>query len=232
MNLLHETILSVIPPRHRISPYEGATKITFNCPVCHTRNHTRDTRMRGAFFLGMDGSAGYDCFQCQLRTRQNPHQSLSRGMREILRALGLSDGALVKLSFDLAAAKYLSENRPRAILPDGLRSIDQWIAQDCTDGRLLAIASFLQDGPQAKDLREWYWTADDNGMGLSGYAVAIHGSEADPVGWWGYPVVDKSLPVQTHNGPDIDDEEPEIPQAALDEGRAAVFADDEDEESK
>ena len=152
-------------------------------------------------------------------------------MREVLSALGIQDSELAKLSFDLAAAKYASQNAPRVILPNGLRSIVEWLEQGCSDPRLLEIAAMLEGITPPLDLHRWYWTDDDNGQDLSHYYIGLIGDLSWPTGWIGTPYPDIDRPTLTHRGI-WEEPDDEIPQAVLDEGREAVFADDEDEESK
>lgn len=190
MTLLHDAIRSIIPAGSRPSPYEGGQRYKFNCPLCHVKGHTKDTRKRGAFFLSPDGSAGYDCLQCQTRTRQAADLSLTKTIREILIHMGMSDSAVTKLSYELWRAKIAKQQgiapRPyieKQPLPAGAKPIGLWIADKIADEHFNALLLDLAD--MTEERRDGlYWTPDPGPSGfMNKCMIEVIGPRNDPMGW-------------------------------------------------
>lgn len=189
MTLLHDAIRSILPPSCKPSSYEGGQRYKFNCQLCVSKGHTRDTRQRGAFFLSPDGSAGYDCLQCQTRTRQGSDARLTKTMREVLSAMGMSDEALNKLSYNLWANKVRQQGgnpRPhieKKPLPSGAKRIGEWIAHNIANEHFNALLLDLAD--MTDERRDGlYWTPEPGPSGDMHlrYIEAI-GDPYDPTGW-------------------------------------------------
>ncbi|KAA9009655.1 hypothetical protein F4U94_22795 [Sphingobium limneticum] len=227
MSLIHTAILNHLPHRAKRGSYAGATRYTFDCPICVQQGHTADKRGRGALFLAPDGSAGYSCFNCQTHSRQAVDKPLATKMRLVLNALGMPPQDITKLNFHLLAAARAKHYPPVVVLPDGLQSIQSWIDQESDNLGLLRIAEFLLD--DGKKLSDYYWTPDDNGVSLSRYVVTFEGTMTAPTSWWAFPVLDSNLPIQSDKGVEPDPVEEEPTDAEIEELRAYVFSDEDEE---
>lgn len=202
MTLLHDAIRSVIPAKSRSGPYQGALRIKFDCPMCHTNGHRRDVKDRGAFILNPDGSAGYSCLQCHHDTRQAPDMSLTQKMRSVLIQLGMSDDDVQQLSYTLWAAKITKQQGrtpppyiERKPLPDGAKTFAHWFAVNITDANFADVAMELAD--MTDERRDsLYWTPEPGSSGDMNrrYIWAIGPKDA-PVGW-----------AALHIDPEVDDQ--------------------------
>ncbi|MBT0671285.1 hypothetical protein HT136_23215 [Novosphingobium profundi] len=220
-NLVHEALRNLTNARPNNSGWSS-----FNAPCCQHRGHSRDTRKRGGFKL--DGETViYNCFNCQMKAGWTPGDWLSGNMEKVLSWAGMSADALRDLKFNVGMVKHRMEHGSAVLLPDGLQSVMTWVEAGEHDPRLIGIATFLQSFDPPYDLRQFYWTPDDNGIALDTYVVALMGDMDAPKGWTAFPCLDPEQPHRTHKGvtPEPEDEEPT--QDEIDKLRAYVFGDDE-----
>lgn len=190
--LVRDALLAHLPPGTRGRPYNGATKYLFNCPACVARGHSRDRTKRASVFVNPDGSTGYDCFQCYLRTRQQPNAYLATNMEQVLGYMGMSATALQKLRFDVwHAVKTLQRQAAIPVptitaqpLPSGAKTIGQWIALNPSNADFNDLLLHLAD--MSDQLRDsYYWTADPGPSGDMSrrYIWAIGPQGKPPIGW-------------------------------------------------
>jgi hypothetical protein len=185
-NYVRDALLANLPPRSRRYQIATGTKYTFNCPACRHLGHAPDTRQRGAIFVNADGSTGYDCFNCQLRTRQQPDKHLAHKMEQVLGYLGMSEEECRKLRFHISAALYAKNNGPRIQkrdLPSGAILIKHLVANPPDDQNFRDVMADLED--MNEEIRDsYYWTAEPGASGdMNRRYIWFFGTTHDPVGW-------------------------------------------------
>jgi hypothetical protein len=152
-NLVQDTLLAHLPTGTRPKPTGRGLIYTFNCPACHLRGEpSRDKGRRGNVFVNHDGSLGYYCHRCQLRTVQRQYQPLTQNMKLLLSYLGMSDEELTRLNFHVGAQRRTIEHgflQPITVtpkpLPNGAKLIGDWIASPISNANLLAVLDDLDD---------------------------------------------------------------------------------------
>jgi len=208
-NIVYEALQSRLPAR-RLTP-SGWT--SFNAPCCQHRGHRPDRRKRSGFLIDGDEVA-YNCFNCQYAAKYRPGQRLTQKMKKLMGWMGLSDEIIRDIEFYASELVYRANNGPpKAILPNGLKTFQEWAEEDCDDQRFLDAATFLQSFDPPKDLNDFYWTPDDNGKHLSHYIVRLDGTLADATGWYGFSL-NQSYP-HLLNGKQDDEEDDDIPPHTL-----------------
>ncbi|MGU3389151.1 hypothetical protein [Sphingomonas sp. M1A8_2b] len=185
-NLVRDALMAHLPPGTRGRPYNGATKYTFDCPGCIPRGHSRDRTKRGSVFVNPDGSTGYDCFQCQLRTRQDPNKPLTKKMDELLGYMGMSEEDRLKLGFHVGQAIFARNNGPtikKRDLPSGAILIKHLVANPPDDQNFRDVMADLAD--MSEEIRDsYYWTAEPGASGdMNRRYIWFFGTTHDPVGW-------------------------------------------------
>lgn len=97
MSLIQDTIKMHIPARHK-----NAAKgwIAFNAPCCVHNGETADSRGRGGFNFGADGSAVYHCFNCGYKTGWRPGLHFGLKMRKLMSWLGMDEGHIQRICLD------------------------------------------------------------------------------------------------------------------------------------
>lgn len=209
MNLVYDALMTALGhPRRSPSGWHSFNAIC--CP--HQGAHRPDTKKRGG--LKLDGpTVIYHCHNCSFRTGWSEGSFLGSKVKDLLSWAGLSSDQLRDLEFRAGLTRYQAQNGVRVTLPEGLKSVQDWIDEDCADLRLVEIAQFLLDFEPPRDLKDAYWTPDDNDMGLSNYIILIKGDLSWPTGWVGWPYLDNRFPGRTHLG--VDDEDCDIPPETL-----------------
>jgi hypothetical protein len=170
-----------------------------NAPCCQHRGQapTRRKDKRAGFKLDGDTFV-YNCFNCAFAIKHTAGNLLTAKLRDLLGWMGFTTTDIGKLDHKALAAKMRAEGRVSVILPDGLKSIMDWLEEHCTDLRVLQIANFLLEAEA--DHTAYYWTPDDNGIHLSQYIVTLYGDLNHATGWDAWPYLDQELPYRTHNG--------------------------------
>lgn len=97
MNSVQDVIRKYIPGRHK-----NAAKgwIAFNAPCCTHNGETQDTRGRGGFNFGADGSVVYHCFNCNYKTGWRPGLHFGLKMRKLMSWLNMDEGQIQRLCLD------------------------------------------------------------------------------------------------------------------------------------
>lgn len=189
-DILRDALSSHMPNRSRSGQVSGGIKYTFDCPACVRRGYTPDRRQRGAIFFNHDGSEGYDCFNCRLRTRQQPGALLTSNFKEVLGHLGMSSEAVNKLSFAMWSARRAREQgiKPPAQIvrvpaPSGAKPLGEWIANPEPDPDLLAVLDDLDDmSPTIRD--SYLWTPEPGPTGdMHRRYIWMIGPPNNPLGW-------------------------------------------------
>ncbi len=189
-DILRDALTAHLPNGSRPGQVSGGLKYTFNCPACQHRGHNPDKGRRGAIFFNHDGSEGYDCFNCRLRTRQQPGALLTNKFKEVLGYLGMSSEAVDKLSFAMWSARRAREQglkRPAQIVhkavPSGAMPLGYWIENPIPDDSLLAVLDDLDDMSAA--IRDSYlWTPEPGSSGdMNRRYIWLIGPPNNPLGW-------------------------------------------------
>ncbi len=198
LNIVYDALLSRLPNSRRTP--SGFHNI--NGPCCAHRGHRPDRRKRGG--IKFDGfSVIYSCFNCGFKTGWAPGGILTVKMNMLLAWTGVSGDTIKEIQFWSNEFRYRqSMGGARAITPDGMKSLADWADNNCTDPRFLEIATFLQSDDPPRDLKDWYWTPEDNGFSAPTYAISLEGDLSYPLSWYAIPVLDTSLPAWTNKGPD------------------------------
>ena len=132
MNDIQEALLALLPPKRKTTP-SGWCSVNAVC--CAHNGERPDTRMRGGFRTGADGSFTWHCFNCNFKAGWSPGKLLSKNTRNLFTWLGMSDSDIGRLN--LAALK-VKDNQPvlkkplnfiltERELPEGAMSIIDWI---------------------------------------------------------------------------------------------------------
>lgn len=97
MSLIQDTIRTYVPVRHK-----NAAKgwVAFNAPCCVHNGETADTRGRGGFNFGTDGSVVYHCFNCGYKTGWRPGLHFGLKMRKLMSWLGMDEGHIQRICLD------------------------------------------------------------------------------------------------------------------------------------
>ncbi|WP_288484807.1 hypothetical protein [uncultured Novosphingobium sp.] len=224
MNLVYDALMTALGhPRRSPSGWHSFNAIC--CP--HQGAHRPDTKKRGG--LKLDGpTVIYHCHNCSFRTGWSVGSFLGGKVKDLLSWAGLTDEQINKLNFAAWSAVKQDEKGIRIIVPDGLKSIHDWLTDGSTDVRLLKIADSIATWDEVPDLREVYWTPDDAGQLLGSYIFLLKGDLSWPTGYVAMPFLDRSLPGRTHLGIDSENNEPVHTEEELEELRTYVFASEEE----
>jgi len=132
VNDIQEALLTLLPPKRKTTP-SGWCSVNAVC--CAHNGERPDTRMRGGFRTGADGSFTWHCFNCNFKAGWSPGKLLSKNTRNLFNWLGMSESDIGRLN--LAALK-VKDNQPvlkkplnfiltERELPEGAMSIIDWI---------------------------------------------------------------------------------------------------------
>lgn len=108
-------------------------------------------------------------------------------MELLLRQLGMSDGAVKKLNYDVWAQTITRQQpKPKPTkqpLPSGAKSIKDWIAENPTDDNFNALLEDLAD--MNDDIRDgYYWTPDAGNTGdMNRRYIWVMGDPSNPDAW-------------------------------------------------
>ena len=97
MNLIQQTLLTALPPKHKKTP-SGWT--SFNAPCCQHNGNTADTRGRGGLISEGD-TVSYHCFNCGYKASWQPGRPVSNKLRKLLQWLNCTDDTITRLTFDV-----------------------------------------------------------------------------------------------------------------------------------
>jgi len=201
-NIVFEA-LAVSPRPKRNKP---GNELAINCPACVHQGvgHRPDRRWRGG--IGLKGDAViYHCQNCGYRTGWQPGHVLSYKLTDLMDWCGVSPEIIRDIKFYAAELRYRAKmGGPRVLLPDDLKSCNEWLEAGCQDGRFLEVATFLQSFDPPKDLRDYYWTPDPNGIALDTYVVVLNGTIEYPTSWLAIPLLDMTQPHRSNRGIEMD----------------------------
>lgn len=149
----------------------GAT-FSICCPSCVRRGYTADKRFRCWIKRG-DG-IGVHCYNCALKIRHKPGQSISKEFKAMLSDLGMDELEIKRLSYRAFTISTMLEGNPEAMaladvsvsmkfdpmkLPEGSRSFEAWAESGCTDPDFLAVAEYLfSRGDDVAAATTYFWT--------------------------------------------------------------------------
>jgi len=139
MNLIQQTLLTALPPKHKKTP-SGWT--SFNAPCCVYNGENADKRMRGGMMHNTDGTVSYHCFNCGYTASYVPGRNISYKMRKLLGWLGVPDSEITRLSLealkiiqtesDSSEEHFITPTFQSKELPVGARPI-----MECADWKAL-----------------------------------------------------------------------------------------------
>lgn len=166
MNDIQDALLTLLPPKRKSTP-SGWTSVN---AICCTHNGERpDSRMRGGFRTGTDGSFTWHCFNCNFKAGWSPGKLLSKNTRNLFTWLGMSDSDIGRLN--LAALK-VKDDQPvlkkplnftltEKALPEGAMSVMDWIntahLPDIEED-LGRIVEYIVNRGMELDWYTWMWT--------------------------------------------------------------------------
>lgn len=189
--LVQDALLAHLPHGTRPTPSSEGVKYKINCVACRARGHIRgDKTQRGAIFINNDGSAGYECFNCGMRTRQQPFASLTKRMEELLGYLGMSSDDVRDLKDAIWRYRQLIERGPLPPvtvapkpMPTGAKPLGDWLDNPVPDVNLADVLDDL-DGMSADRIKGLYWTPDPGPSGdMNRRFIEVYGDPEEPVGW-------------------------------------------------
>ena len=102
MNLIQQTLLTALPPKHKKTP-SGWT--SFNAPCCVYNGENADKRMRGGMMHNTDGTVSYHCFNCGYTASFIPGRNLSYKMRKLLGWFGMPNSEITKIALEALRIK-------------------------------------------------------------------------------------------------------------------------------
>jgi 5S rRNA maturation endonuclease (ribonuclease M5) len=136
LTTIQDAVKSLLPAKRKINAASGWT--SFNAPCCHHRGESADTRGRGGFIFGADGTANYHCFNCQFKANYTPGRHLNYKFRKLLSWLGAGENEVKRLVIDAIRVRDLvapetvkieekeEVNFKVRLLPDGAKSFSEW----------------------------------------------------------------------------------------------------------
>ena len=165
MNEIQDALLALLPSKRKITP-SGWTSVNAIC--CPHNGENLDTRMRGGFRTGADGSFTWHCFNCNFKAGWSPGKLLSKNTRNLFKWMGMSDNDIGQLN--LAALK-VKDDQPvmkkplnfalveRPLPPDCL-PIDVWLTEGAQDPELMDVVDYLVNVRGVSwDWYNWHWSA-------------------------------------------------------------------------
>ena len=169
MTLVHDLIHRHIPPKSK-STSKGW--IQFNCPACHHRGHSVDTRGRGNVLFAADQQILYRCFNCGLKARYTGDH-ISHNIENIMRWMGVPSNDLQKAKFEAleiaVSGSAAISNLPmpsllpifrETELPHGARLISDIAMDENQSSDFMNVISYLYSrGKAVADNWDFYWTS-------------------------------------------------------------------------
>lgn len=153
-----------MPPRHR-----NVSKgwVSFNAPCCVHNGESRDTKSRGGFNLGPDGSVVYHCFNCGYTAGWSPGKHFNMKLRKLCEWLGMPEELILVLVFEamrdleqIVPGEYVEKApvtfEPRE-LPDNVRIVDALISGN-EDPNMIEVASYIEDRGFSLEDFDWRWS--------------------------------------------------------------------------
>ena len=164
MNTIQLAVRSVVPARHK-----NVSKgwISFNAPCCVHNGDSRDTKSRGGFNFGVDGSVVYHCFNCGFKAGWSPGKHFNTKMRKLCGWLGMPEEFILVLVFEAMKGLELAESGeyieklpisfvPRE-LPENVNIVDELIRGN-EDPNLIEVATYIEGrGFRLEDF-DWRWS--------------------------------------------------------------------------
>lgn len=165
MNLIQETVQSILPPRQKTT---SSGWISVNAPCCHHRGESRDKRKRGGILFKGEGFV-WHCFNCGYAAGWQPGKLLNNNTKDLLRWLGLSEDILGKLIIE---AMRIKENLPTIAapaidltlanepLPLHSRPLMEWLVEDPSNEKLInCVEHVYSRGLEIEDYN-WHWSPE------------------------------------------------------------------------
>jgi hypothetical protein len=165
---VRQTIVEAIIGRSQKTAQTGFVNIC--CPMCVTMGTSADQRHRCG--ITRAGPVVIKCFNCQFKAGYRLGWSLGGNMKRFLAALQVGDRQIAMLVLwaeqvrrllinnpDYAPDIFVVPEYPTIDLPRGSKSLQDWLAEECSDPDFLTVASYLLSrGDVATAACSYYWT--------------------------------------------------------------------------
>jgi hypothetical protein len=163
MNLIQAAVQTLLPSKRKPSP---SGWISFNAPCCHNKGERQDKRQRGGMLFNNDGFQ-FHCFNCGFKAGWTPGKLLSKNTKNLMSWMGMPDIEIQKLGLEALknkeelpkAEKILNFDLIEKPLPDECKSINDWIAQGCTESDLIDVIEYITNRGMKWDWYDWHWSA-------------------------------------------------------------------------
>lgn len=157
MSLISETLLAHLPGKRKHTP---SGWISFNAVCCD------DKRQRGGFIVNAGDAVSYHCFNCQFKCSWQPGRTLTQKMRKFMRELNMPDDLINKLGLEAMRLNESANAEVRSIvpkfdqraLPDGAKSLQEWISGEQIPDKVLETALYLDKRKIKFENYDFYFT--------------------------------------------------------------------------
>lgn len=192
MNEVQDTLLTLLPPKQKMTP---SGWLSVNAVCCHHRGERPDTKQRGGVKLTPDGGFTWHCFNCNFKAGWHPGHNLSSNTKMLFQWMGLSGTDIGKLNLIAMKLKEGQVTSARALnflleerkLPYNSKPITEWADSGCTDPDFLSVIDYLITQRRfGWDWYDWHWS-DDQAYKQRIILPFYHNNKI--VGWTGRKVV-------------------------------------------
>ena len=179
MSLISETLLAHLPGKRKHTP---SGWISFNAVCCD------DKRQRGGFIVNAGDAVSYHCFNCQFKCSWQPGRTLTQKMRKFMRELNMPDDLINKLGLEAMRLNESANAEVRSIvpkfdqraLPDGAKSLQEWISGEQIPDKVLETALYLDKRKIKFENYDFYFT---NKIGFNNRIIIPFLFNKEIVGW-------------------------------------------------
>ena len=147
--------------------------LSFNCPMCVTRNETPDKRMRGGIINDLNGIA-ISCFNCGFKTRWKMGDLLNKNIKYFMEQIGVPSIEIARLNHwslsirNMIQSNIENNNIDKSMLlpsfstcklPEESRLITELIEENFNDPDFLEVITYLFNrGEEIFDATTYYWS--------------------------------------------------------------------------
>lgn len=183
----------------------------FDCPSCTRRGESQDHRRRCGVIHTSDG-VGVHCFNCGLKTRWKLGTTLSQNFRNFMLDLGISEKTVNELDYKAATyRRFFTLDEPiiqknidefkTVSLPQGCKTIQQWVNDNCEDKDFYDALEYLYDrGNEIAESISYYWTPIPGKYNYNRRIIVPFIHDGEIVGYTGR-AIDKISPKYSNNSP-------------------------------
>ena len=190
-----------------------------NCPMCHTRGHSRDTRGRGGIMF-QDDKVQYNCFNCNYKTGWSPGKRINTILSDLLVAFGADPAQIQRVNFELLkenekdqiAQQFISttERKEKAKitwqpmeLPNNATTFDKWDTDTLTPRQLESFIKAVQyvEERGMSFYNGWQWTPESHFRNRIILPFNYKGKTVGYTARWVGQTPDKATPKYYHQMP-------------------------------